>query len=194
MNRVAQQRPDINEVEWTNHFKRAFGTESASAQPVVIDEADPHSVDVLDSPITEEEIIRAVEDLKSKKLPGTDGIMAEMIKTSLPQILPFIFYFLVALFNRIFDTGEYPTAWTGAIIIPVHKGGNKNDPDNYRGWGWGGVSLLSILGKVFAHILNKRLSWWQEESNKIDEEQSGFRTGYSTMDNVFVLNAMFSGT
>ena len=62
------------------------------------------------------------------------------------------------------------------------------------GGGGGGVSLLSILGKVFAHILNKRLSWWQEESNKIDEEQSGFRTGYSTMDNVFVLNAMFSGT
>ena len=91
----------------------------------------------------------------------------------------------MALFNRIFDIGEYPTAWTGAIIIPIHKSGNKNDPDNYRG-----VSLLSILGKVFAHILNKRLSWWQEENNKIAEEQSGFRTGYSTMDNVFVLYAI----
>ena len=88
----------------------------------------------------------------------------------------------MALFNRIFDTGEYPTVWTGAIIMPIHKSGNKNDPDNYRG-----VSLLSILGKVFAHILNKRLSWWQEENNKIAEEQSGFRTGYSTTDNVFVL-------
>jgi len=89
VNRVAQQRPDISEVEWINHFKRALGTESTSAQPVVIDEADPPSVDVLDSPITEEEIIRAVEHLKSKKLPGTDGIMAKMIKTSLPQILLF---------------------------------------------------------------------------------------------------------
>ena len=102
-----------------------------------------------------------------------------MIKTSLPQILPF----LVALFNRIFDTEEYPTEWTGAIIIPIHKSGNKNDPDNYRGGGGErGVSLLSILGNVFAHILNKRL---QEENNKIAEEKSGFRTGYSTMDNVF---------
>ena len=88
--------------------------------------------------------MRAVEHLKTNKAPGTDGILAEMIKTSLPQILPFS----VALFNRIFDTGEYPTAWTGAIIIPIHKSDNKNDPDNYRG-----VSLLSILGKVFAHIL-----------------------------------------
>ena len=91
----------------------------------------------------------------------------------------------MALFNHIFDTGEYPTAWTGAIIIPIHKSGNKNDPDNYRG-----VSLLSILGKVFAHILNKRLSWCQEENKKIAEEQSGYRTRYSTMDNVFVLYAI----
>ena len=49
---------------------------------------------------------------------------------------------------------------------------------------------MSILGKVFAHILNKRLLWWQEENNKIAEEQSGFRTGYSTMDNVFALYAI----
>ena len=51
---------------------------------------------------------------------------------------------------------------------------------------------MSILEKVFAHILNKRLSWWQEgkNNNKIAEEQSGFRTGYSTMDNVFVLYAV----
>ena len=180
VNRMAQQQPDISELEWTNHFKRALGTEPTSAQPVVIDEEDPPSVDVLDSPITEEDIMRAVEHLKTNKAPGTDGIVAEMIKTSLSQILPF----LVALFNRIFDTEEYPTEWTGAIIIPIHKSGNKNDPDNYRG-----VSLLSILGKVFAHILNKRLSWWQEE-NKIAEERSGFRTGYSTMDNVFVLYAI----
>ena len=38
------------------------------------------------------------------------------------------------------------------IIVPIHKSGDKNDPDTYRG-----LSLLSILGKVFAHILNKLL-------------------------------------
>ena len=63
------------------------------------------------------------------------------------------------------------------LIIIVGGGGG--------GGGGRGVSLLSILGNVFAHILNKRLSWWQEENNKIAEEKSGFRTGYSTMDNVF---------
>ena len=57
---------------------------------MVIDEEDPPSVDVLDSPVTEEEIMRAVEHLKVNKAPGTDGILAEMTKTSLPQILPFL--------------------------------------------------------------------------------------------------------
>ena len=107
---------------------------------------------------TEGEITRAVEHLKTNKSPGMDGIYAEMIKNSLPQILPF----LVVLFNRIFDSSEYPTAWTNAIIVPIHKSGDKNDPDNYRG-----ISLLSILGKVFAHILNKRLSWWQEVNSQL---------------------------
>ena len=120
--------------------------------------------------ITQEEIARAIGHLKDNTSPGTYGIFAEMLKNSLPQILPFLI--LVVLFSGIFDSGEYPTAWTGAIIVPMHKSGDKNNPDNYRG-----VSLLSILRKVFAQILNKRLSWWQEENNKIVEEQSGFRTG-----------------
>ena len=106
VNRVAQQRPDISELEWTNHFKSALGTEPTSAQPVVIDEEDPPSVDVLDSPITEEEIVRAVEHLKTSKAPGTDDILAEMIKTSLPQILPFFggivqSYFLIQGSTRL---------------------------------------------------------------------------------------------
>ena len=50
--------------------------------------------------------------------------------------------------------------------------------------------MLSILGKVFAHILNKRLTPWADENDKIAEEQSGFRAGHSTVDNMFVLYAI----
>ena len=44
-------------------------------------------MDVLDSPITEEEIMRAVEHLNSNKSPRIDGILADTIKNSLPQIV-----------------------------------------------------------------------------------------------------------
>ena len=50
--------------------------------------------------------------------------------------------------------------------------------------------MLSILGKVFAHILNKRLTLWADENDKTAEEQSGFRAGHSTVGNMFVLYAI----
>ena len=58
---------------------------------------------------------------------------------------------------------------SGAIIVPIHKSGGKDDPDNYRGG-----SLLSILEKVFALILNKRLTLRADENDRIVEEQMGF--------------------
>ena len=69
--------------------------------------------------------------------------------------------------------------------MPIHKSGNPDIPDNYRG-----ISLLSILGKSFSHILNKRITAWSDQNNLIDESQGGFRAGYSTIDNIFVLHTI----
>ena len=93
--------------------------------------------------------------------------------------------FLTDYFNELFKNGEYPDLWTQAIIAPIHKKGDTDVPDNYRG-----VSLLSILVKCYTAILNKRLYDWLEENDKIYETQAGFRRGYSTPDHVFTLYAM----
>ena len=58
-------------------------------------------------------------------------------------------------------------------------------PDNYRG-----VSLLSIISKCYTSILNKQLYAWLEDNNKIAAEQAGLRKNYSTVDHIFVLNAI----
>ena len=92
--------------------------------------------------------------------------------------------FLVTYFNCIFDTGNYPRELAEAIIVPIHKKGNTNLPDNYRG-----LSLLSVIGQCYAFILNERLYVWLEE-NKIVEEQAGFRESYFTVDHIFALNAI----
>ena len=120
--------------------------------------ADPPGTEGLDSPISEEEVKNAIEHLKLNKSPGPDGILAETLKNSLEHILSLF----VLFFNHVFDTGQYPSAWSGAIIVPIHKSGDKDDPDHYRG-----ISSLSILGKVFAHILNKRLTLWADENVKM---------------------------
>jgi hypothetical protein len=43
---------------------------------------------------------------------------------------------------------------------------------------------------MYSSVLNNRLYIWAEDNNKIDEVQAGFRNGYSTIDNLFTLQAL----
>jgi len=51
-----------------------------------------------------------------------------------------------------------PKEWTMTIICPIHKKSDKTDCQNYKG-----ISLLSVIYKVFAKILAKRLSSYTEQ-------------------------------
>ena len=82
------------------------------------------------------------------------------------------------------SSGQFPDAWTEAIIQPLHKKGNTQDPNNYRG-----ISLLNVCSKLYSYILNKRLVTWIEENGSIGE-QAGFRRDYSTTDHIFTLFAV----
>ena len=66
------------------------------------------------------------------------------------------------------------------IVTPVHKKGNKTDPSNYRA-----ISLLSIPGKVFSHILLQRIKQKSEKFTK--ENQYGFRPNRGTVDAIFIV-------
>ena len=63
----------------------------------------------------------------------------------------------------------------------MHKKGDANIPGNYL------IALTSVLSKVYTHILNKRLTGWAEQEEKILEQQAAFRAGYSTIDHIFTL-------
>jgi len=59
---------------------------------------------------------------------------------------------MLSLFNRIFDNGVLSDCWNSALIVPIYKQGDVNEPINYRG-----ISLLDILGKIFS-VINRRLT------------------------------------
>jgi hypothetical protein len=65
-----------------------------------------------------------------------------------------------------------------AIIIPIHKNGDKTDCSNYRG-----ILLLSTSYKMLSNILLSRLSPYVDEI--IGDHQCGFRRNRSTTDQVF---------
>ena len=50
--------------------------------------------------------------------------------------------------------------------------------------------MLSCIGKLFTSILNKRISEYFEKEQTLGEEQAGFRSSYSTTDQVFALKTI----
>lgn len=66
-------------------------------------------------------------------------------------------------FQRIFDGEEFPSMWSQGLIFPLFKGGPdefKLDPNKHRG-----ITLLSIIGKTYTSILNKRIYDFVETNN-----------------------------
>ena len=72
---------------------------------------------------------KAAEKLKNNKLPFSDKIRNEMIKTRVDTLMPVY----EKLFNSIPNQGTMPRTWSGGLITPIYKSGGRNDPANYRG-------------------------------------------------------------
>ena len=119
--------------------------------------------------------------MQSGKAPGYSGIPIEFFKSA-PRIC---IDMLKSLFNSVLSTGIYPPEWTYGVIIPIYKKGNVNDPANYRP-----ITLLEVSGKIFSKILCNRLTLWAEREHFITPEQAGFRHGFQTHDNIFILNSI----
>ena len=93
----------------------------------------------------------------------------------------------IKLFNFIFETGIIPDTWLEGKIRPIFKNkGDKMKPENFRP-----ITILSCLSKLFTSILNNRLTKFLDTYDPLNENQASFRKGYSTVDHIFTLNAIF---
>jgi hypothetical protein len=140
---------------------------------------------ILNSPITIEEIKNVVKGLKNGKSSGIDGVINEHIKYTIDDMI----HIYVLLFNIILDKGIIPESWGKGILIPIFKNkGSKSDPNSYRG-----VTLNSCINKMFSAVLNNRLTKFSNGFELITNAQAGFRKGFSTNDNIiFILHALIS--
>ena len=194
VNKGASTGNNITPEEWVEHFKSVFCTDSFCDESCENDSGDDEwegygnddseqvnaSVhdEELNRDIQADEVKAAIDHLRNGKSPGPDNVIGELLKRAQSVGIPF----LVKFFNYLFSQGQFPKQWTKALLVPIHKKGDVNNPDNYRG-----ISLLSILSKCYTYILTKRLEWWAETQGKIIEEQGGFRKGRSTIDSIFVM-------
>ena len=166
---------------WYQHFENLFRSASGICENPADGNIDENMNFDLNGPITEQEVLNAIDNLRNRKSSGPDNICSEMLKAAGKRATQFLTNF----FNEIFNKGYYPREWGKSIIVPIFKKGDITSPDNYRG-----ISLSSIISKCYTSILNKRIYNWLEENDKISETQAGFRRDHSTIDHIYTLTAI----
>ena len=82
---------------------------------------------------------------------------------------------LCKLINKSIEIGAYPSKLKHAKVVPVYKGEDKTDPNNYRP-----ISLLSVFNKIFEKTMYRRLMDYLEINGILCDSQYGFREKHST--------------
>ncbi|MCG8032574.1 MAG: endonuclease/exonuclease/phosphatase family protein [Candidatus Thiodiazotropha taylori] len=146
----------ISNEEWKRHFESLFNegadTEEANDDRFYEDLLmDDVQNEIFNSDITDEEVLKAVKSLKMGKSAGLDGVIPEMFLLGIQYLLPL----LTRFFNRLFKTGDFPCSWGKSILVPLHKKGSIDSPDNYRG-----IVLQSVFSKVYTSVLNRRVTFY----------------------------------
>lgn len=84
--------------------------------------------------------------------------------------------------GRIWKGENLPEEWRDGVIVPIRKKG-KEEVVDYRG-----VTIMPTLDKIYTTALTERLRGEVEGKELIPPNQTGFRKGLGTVDNIYVLN------
>ena len=158
-------------------YSQRFQTRKSNIEAIPIDFSTNEELDY-NVPLTLTELKGALKQSK-KSAPGDDLITYEMLRRSHPSLIQY----LLKIYNKIWESGEYPQAWRKATVLPFHKQGKlKTLVSSYRP-----VNLTSCPGKLLEKISNNRLVYYLEKNNIYSPVQYGFRKHRSTMDPTTIL-------
>ena len=122
------------------------------------------------------EVAKAINELKANKSPGFDDITAELVKCGNNNVVN---YFL-KLCTLIWVKKKWPDDWTKSVFIPIPKKGDTLQCCNNRK-----IALINHCSKILLKIIASRMQTKLKE--EISEEQSGFRSGMGTRDQILNL-------
>lgn len=168
-------------LRWAEHFNEVLNPGSQGVDLQYLDALENLPVaSELDEPPSFTEFISAINRLKDGKSPGADSLPSEVFKYGGPNIKSRLF----ALIHQIWADELVPQNWKDATIIKLYKGkGDLSDCSSFRG-----IALLSVAGKILAHIINKRLCTLAESF--LPDTQCGFRLNRGTVDAIFVVKQL----
>jgi hypothetical protein len=114
----------------------------------------------------------SIKELATFSAPGPDGIPAGLLKKCAGALkAP-----LTMLWKASITEGIIPEGFKVGLITPIHKGGPRDRPQNYRP-----VTLTSHVIKVFEKVVVRRLVRYMEEADLYNNGQHGFRRNRSCL-------------
>ena len=156
---------------FSKHFSEVFKTDETPVPfpPITILDNEPILENVSSTP---QQIAKIINRFSPDKSAGPDQITARMLKLSAHYISDS----LSRVINLSLLQGSLPDALKRANVPPLFKQNDKHDPSNYRG-----ISLLSLVSKVFERVVFIQLYEFLENKGFFVKFQSGFRKGDSTV-------------
>lgn len=107
--------------------------------------------ELLELPISIEEVTNAIKDLNPGKSPGPDGLSAAFYKALRNELAPI----LTDVYNEAYDINVVPTSFTVSHTVLIPK---TEDPAMVRqSTSYRPISLTNVDYKIFMKILAKRL-------------------------------------
>ena len=164
-----------SDKEFCEHFDRLLNPHGNNKQPVYIPREHRY-IPVLDDPIQPGEVLDAIDNLKSNKAAGIDGVPPGVLKLMTDEWLLLLTY----VFNEVF-CGGYPEQWSIAKVFTIFKKGQKHDPGNYRG-----ISIVVALAKLYDSVLSKRFSLWYKPRG----EQAGSQKGRGCEEQILAIKLL----
>lgn len=166
--------------EWMKYFESLFEADGSMLEASDKRVEDEEETEVDERDIYMDEIISAMKSMKKGKAAGYDRITVEMLRGGKELVASW----LCLIFNKCWNSGKVPEDWRKAVVVPLYKGkGSRQDAKNYRG-----ISLLSIVSKLYAKVLIERVM--QKTDQSIWDVQAGFRKGMGCTDQVFSLRCL----
>ncbi|KAL5248062.1 hypothetical protein ACHWQZ_G017289 [Mnemiopsis leidyi] len=120
--------------------------------------------------VSESEVLEFMKSIPGDKATN-DPIPLKIFK----QILPTFISPFTHIVNLSLRYGVMPNSCKVAIVTPIHKSGEVDNPGNYRP-----ISILPVLSKTIEHFVNSQLTQYLDDKGLISKCQYGFRKDHST--------------
>ena len=131
----------------------------------------------------EAEVLDYIKIIDVNKSTGHDGIGPTLLKMASSCLIPS----LTRLINLSLKECTMPDSWKKANVIPIHKKDDRHLVENYRP-----ISILPCVSKIIEKIVFKRVYNYLNDKSALTSQQSGFRPGDSTVNQMAYMYHTFS--